>query len=66
MWVPELGGEVKSTDIVIDELATEELEQVEVYKNIDEKEKAAGDKRVYTVEEFEHLKGTVHTDNEDG
>ena len=33
VWVPELGGEVKSTNIVIDELATGELEQGEVYKN---------------------------------
>jgi len=66
VWVPELGGEVKSTNIVIDELATGELEQGEAYKNISEKEKAEGDQKVYTVEEFEYLKGTVHTDNEDG
>ena len=32
VWVPELGGEVKSTNIVIDELATGELEQGETYK----------------------------------
>ena len=52
VWVPELGGEVKSTNIVIDELATGELEQGRAYKNISEKEKAEGDKKVYTVEDI--------------
>ena len=66
VWVPELGEEVKSTNIVIDELVTGELEQGESHKNIREKEKAEGDQKVYTIEEFEYLKGTIHTDNEDG
>ena len=45
MWVPELGSEVKSTSIVIDELATGELEQGESYKNITEKETEDGNNR---------------------
>jgi len=34
IWVPELGAAVVSTNVVIDELATGELEQGETYKNL--------------------------------
>jgi len=64
--VPELGAEVVSTHVVIDELATGELEQGEFYKKLYEKEIADGNQKTYTVDDFAHLKGTVHTDNEDG
>ena len=66
-WVPELGAEVVSTNVVIDEFATGELvEQGEFYKKLTEKEIADGNQKTYTVDDFAHLKGTVHTDNEDG
>ena len=64
--MPELGAEVVSTNVVIYELATGELEQGEIYKKLSKIEIAHGNQKVYTVEEFEYLKGTVHTDNEDG
>ena len=66
IWVPELGAEVVSTNVVIDELATGELEQDEFYKKLTEKEIADGNQKTYTVDDFAHLKGTVHIDNEDG
>ena len=66
MWVAELGSEVKSSNIVIDELATGKLEQGKTYKSLSEKEIEDGNNKTYTVADFAHLKGTVHTDNEDG
>ena len=66
IWVPELGAEVVSTNVVINELATGELEQGEFYKTLSEKEIADENQKTYTVDDFAHLKGTVHTDNEDG
>ena len=65
-WVPELGSEVKSSNILIDELATGELEQGDTNKNLSEKEIKDGNNKIYTVVDFAHLKGTVHSDNEDG
>ena len=66
VWVPELGGEVKSTNIVVDELATGELERGETYKTLSEKEIEIGNNKTYTMDDFAHLIGSVHTDNEDG
>jgi len=66
VWVPELGGEVKSTNIIVDELATGELEQGEAYTKLSEKEIEIGNKKTYTTDDFAHLIGSIHTDNEDG
>jgi len=66
VWVPELGAEIQSTNVIIDESAQGELETGEIYPEITEKDREKLVERTYTVEDFEYLRGTEHIDNEDG
>ena len=66
VWVPELSAEVQSSNVIIDESTQGELESGEMYPEITEKEKEDLVKKSYTIEDFEHLRGTEHIDNEDG
>ena len=64
--MPELGTVIQSLDVVVDELAQEELAQGEIYKELSEKEISDAVDKEYTVEDFAYLKGTTHIDNENG
>ena len=65
VWVPELGTVVQSSDVVVDEMAQGEVDQGEIY-GLSEKEISEVVDKEYTEADFDYLKGTVHTDNENG
>ena len=61
----ELGTVIQSSDVVVDEMAQGEVDQGEIY-DLSEKEISEAVNKKYTETDFDCLRGTVHTDNENG